>query len=595
MADVNFTKLDFEEIKDDLITYLKSQDKFKDYDYDGSNMAVLLDVLSYNTWKNNFYTNMAMSEMFLDSAKLRQSVVSHAKELNYLPRSKTSAKTLLDVTFSVSSGDSPATVEIPARTPFLARCNSKNFTFYNEDAVVITPNSGEYVYEGLEVFEGRYINEYYEIDSIRDQELIINNDDVDISSVRIYVAANSEEGSEEVEYIYKDTIYGVESDDKAFYIEPHFDGLYRIRFGQGVFGADPVAGNVVRILYRITNGARANGIANFGQQDDIGIYPVSVSNQARTVGGADAEDNDSIKFFAPKSIQVQNRAITEEDYTILLKNRFPEIQAVSVFGGEELFPPQYGRVVVTVDVNNSDGVSETTKNRISSYLSDKTPIGVEPIITTAKFMYAKVTSTISYNINGTSKSRGDIETLVRDAISNYSYTKLEDFRKTLRYSKLITAMDDSDASILSNSTVINPIIALQPVLNQKTYFTIQFGNELNPDTTFSLDYLDDYVPTIWSSDFTVGNTVVSLMDNGNGNIYLISTKNGKRSIVYGSVGTVDYTSGDIRLDALTISDYTGGSIKVYANIKDSDIATPKNRILSIADEDVKITVKGLRV
>lgn len=594
MADVNFTKLDFEELKSDLITYLRSQDKFKDYDFSGSNLNVLLDILSYNTWKNNFYTNMAISEMFLDSAKLRQSIVSHAKELNYLPRSMSSAKTLLNVTFSVPEGDSPATVIIPARTPFIARCNSKNYTFYNEDSVVITPNNGVYQYNGLEVFEGRYINEYYEINSLRDQELIINNDSVDISSVRVYVADNSEDGAEEHEFVYKDNIYGVGNTDKVFYLEPHFDGLYRIRFGQGVFGADPVAGNVVRILYRVTLGDRANGIANFGAQDDIGAYPISVENQTRTEGGADRESNESIKFFAPKSIQVQNRAITEEDYTILLKNRFPEIQAVSVFGGEELFPPQYGRVVVTVDVNNADGVSEATKDRISSYLSDKTPIGVEPIITTAKFMYAQLTTTVSYNINGTSKSKGDIENLVRDAISNYSYTKLEDFRKKLRYSKLVQAIDDSDPSILSNNTVVNPIIVLQPVLNKSTYFTVQFGNELDPDTTFSLNVINSYVPTVCSSNFIVGGKTVSIMDNGNGDLYLISQKNGVRSIVYSNIGKVDYTTGDIRLDALTISGYTGNGIKIYARMKNADISTPKNRILSILDEDVKVSVIGVR-
>ena len=594
MANIDFTKLDFEEIREDFITYLSSQEKFKDYDYKGSNISVLMDILAYNTWKNNFYTNMAMSEMFLDSAKLRSSVVSHAKELNYIPRSKTSSKTLLNVTFSVPPGNNPSTITIPARTAFIARCNSKNYSFYNEDAVVISPNDGVYEYTGLPVFEGRYVNEYYEVTNPRNQIYVINNEDVDISSIRLYVQATSDPNSPVEEFSYSEDIYGISNNDKVFYLESHFDGFYRIRFGQGVFGVDPEAGNVIRILYRITNGDAANGILNFGEQEDIAGYPITVENQARTEGGADQENIDSIKFFAPKSIQVQNRAITEEDYTILLKNRFPEIQAVSVFGGEELFPPQYGRVVVTVDVNNSTGVSESTKSRIANFLSDKTPIGIEPIITTAKFMYVGIVSDINYNINGTSKSKSDIDLLVRNSISNYSYTKLEDFRRTLRYSRLVNDIDNSDGSILSNNTRITPIILLTPVLNQSTYFTLQYGNELDADETFSLNTISQYDPCISSTPFNFGNLTVSLMDDGNGSIYLVSEVNGNRSIISRNAGTVNYTTGDVQLDALTISGYSGSGVKVYAKTKNQDIRPPKNRILSINDQDIRLNISGVR-
>jgi len=291
---------------------------------------------------------------------------------------------------------------------------------------------------------------------------------------------------------------------------------------------------------------------------------------------------------------VQDRAITEDDYEILLKNKFNDIQAVSVFGGEELYPPQYGRVVVAVDVNNTDGISESTRQKIRTFLQDKSAIGSDPVVTTAKFMYAEVVSEVMYNVNVTSKSRGDIENLVRNAISDYSYNNLQNFKRKIRYSRLVNDIDDADASILSNDTTVRPVILLQPILNDETFFSLQYGNELKPDTTYSLSTIDLYEPCISSTLFTFNGDKVSLMDNGSGDIYMISTKNGKRTVISSNAGKVDYAKGDVRLDSLTITAYDGVGIKVYAKTKGKNITAPKNRIISINNRDVRVNVRGIR-
>jgi len=598
----NLTKLDYADIKSDLKTYLQSQDKFKDYDFEGSNINVLLDILAYNTWKNNFYTNMAFTETYLDSAQRRQSVVSHAKELNYLPKSRVSSKMLLDITFAVPLGDTPSTITIPEKTPFVARCNSKNYTFYNEQSVVVTPNDGVYKYTGLPVYEGRYLNEFYTINDIRNQQLIIRNNGVDISSVRVFVAPSENDLGTETEYVYRTSLYDVDSDDQVFYIEPYYDDQYIIQFGQNVFGVDPEPGNVVRIEYRITAGERANGINNIVAQNAISSYDTIVSKQDVSRGGAEREDTESIRFFAPKYLQIQNRTITETDYSVLLKNEFPEIQAVNVFGGEKLNPPLYGKVVVAVDLQDIDGLSDATRTRISEYLSDKTPIAIEPVIQTAKFMYARVISRIFYDVNQTRKSAGDIDTLARNTISNYSYTNLEDFRKTLRYSKLVKMIDDADDSILSNDTDVWGIVALQPNLRQATYYNFSFENELEPDeyisqtdTSTVQTYSSKYEPAISTSRFTYVDRTVYIQDDSLGNLDIVyETSDGIVPYVR-KIGTVDYTTGQVKINSLTVTDFGGNAIKVYGRFVNKDIAPAKDRILSILPEDISLDVVGVRV
>jgi len=307
--------------------------------------------------------------------------------------------------------------------------------------------------------------------------------------------------------------------------------------------------------------------------DDIDGYDSTTTVSGRTEGGAEREDIESIRFYAPKAVQIQNRAITEDDYKVLLKQAFPEIRSVSVYGGEKLIPPQYGRVVIAVDAINTDGVSENTKDVIAEYLSERSSIAIEPVVVDAKFMYVVVNTNVYYNKNVTSKRQ---------------------YTKNFRYSRLTRVIDDSDSSIVSNDTTIQALVEVVPTLNVPSYFVIQFDNEISRDKTFVSTQLDDYDPAVYTSTFTYGGETVFVRDDGQGNLNVYKSVDNKLILVQRNVGTVDYDTGDVIIKYITVQAYDGNSIQIYAKPKNKDILAPDDRIVSIRAGDTTITVNGIR-
>lgn len=589
----SITNLDFDQIKTDLKTYLKGQNQFKDYDFEGSNMSVLLDILAYNTYQNNFYTNMAISEMFLDSAQLRDSVISHAKSLNYLPRSYTSSAAKIAVRLTVSA-PYPATITIPAKTKFIARCGNKTFTFYNTDAVSIPNIDNTFVYNNLDVYEGSYVTEAYSVADVNTQRFVISNKNVDTGSIRVTVKETSTDPVG-VLYMPRSNIFGVAATDNVFYVQPYFDDKYEIGFGQNIFGNAPKNGNVVLIEYRTTVGSEANGITSMAPSGSISGYQATVTLNTTSSGGSDIESIESIKYFAPKSIQIQDRAITKSDYEILLKNKFPEIQAALAYGGEEKDPPQYGRVIVAVDTNNAYGVSSNDRNKYYNYLKDRTALGIEPIIEAAQFMYLYVTSNIYYNINVTDLSPTAIKDLAANTISAYSTNNLSDFKKTFRYSNFTAAIDNSDTSILSNDTSVQAVLAVNPTLNVNSTYTLDFKNQLIIDHPLTAgELVSTHKPAIKSSTFTYnGKKTAFIQDDGAGKLQILQTTTGGFIYLNRDVGSVNYITGKVILKNFNISAYDGADVRFYARTLLSDITPPNNRIITIRPEDVLITVYGV--
>ena len=589
----SITKLDFDEIKSDLKTYLQAQTQFKDYDFEGSNMSVLLDLLAYNTYQNNFYANMAISEMFLDTAQLRDSVVSHAKELNYLPRSYTSSAAKIAINLNVPY-PYPSQVVIPAKTKFQAKCGNQTFSFYNPDAEIIENVNNTFTYNNLDVYEGEYVSEAYLVSSST-QRFVISNKKVDTGSIRVTVKDTSSDTGGTT-YMPKSDIYNIKSTDKVFFIQPYYDDQYEITFGKDVFGASPTSGNVVVIEYRVTNGSEANGITSVTSADNISGYAATVTLNATSSGGTDLESIESIRYFAPKSIQVQDRAVTKSDYEILLKSKFPEIQAAAAYGGEEQDPPQYGKVIIAVDVNNAYGVSTNNKTKYYNYLKDRTPLGIEPVVESAKFMYLSVATDVYYDVNVTDVSPSTIQTLIANTISNYSTTNLSDFKKTLRYSNFTTAIDNTDPSILSNDTEVLTVLTVNPTLNVDNTYSLPFGNQLiidHPLTTGEL--ITTHKPAIKSSTFTYnGNAAAFMQDDGNGKIDIIANKTtGGFVYLNKDAGTVDYYTGKVILKGLNVSAYDGADIRIYGRTSAKDIVSPIDRIVTIRPQDVTITVHGV--
>ena len=334
------TELDFAQVKENLKTFLKNQERFKDYNFEGSNMNVMLDVLAYNTFQNNFYTNMALNEMFLDSAQLRDTVVSHAKTLNYVPHSRTSARAVINLALSVT--DAPSFVTIPSKTRFIAQCGSKSFNFYNLEAITIIPQNNVYRASGINIYEGAWATDYFRVTGDSRQRYVLSNANVNTDTIRVYVKDNAVDAAFN-EFTLRNTVHGINSLDHVFYIQGAEDEKYEIVFGKNTFGSEPVADNMIMVEYLVTSGEEANGINSFAPAGNIQGYPATLALVSVSEGGAEKESIESIKYYAPKSIQVQDRAVTASDYEILLKSRFPEIQAISVYGGEELDPYPFHR------------------------------------------------------------------------------------------------------------------------------------------------------------------------------------------------------------------------------------------------------------
>jgi len=597
MADnAPFTSLDFAQVKEDLKTYLKNQDRFKDYDFEGSNLNVLLDVLSYNTFQQSVYRNMVFSEMFLDSVQLRENAMSHAKELNYLPGSRQSATSVLDVTINVPNPENAASIlSIPKNTKFNAQCGSKSYTFITDQNRSVRRINNVYRITDLRVYEGRQLSEFYTVNDSNPAPYVINNENVDTRSVRVFVRENSNVNSERVEYVVKSDIFGVTATDRVFYIEPHFDNLYKVTFGRDRFGVEPPNGSVIEIEYRVTKGEEANGARSFTPLAPISGYNATVNTGTTATNGAERESVEDIKFFAPKSIQIQERAVTVTDYEILLKQRFPNIQTLSVYGGDQATPPQYGKVIISVDVLGSEGAGASEIQEYKTYLQDKTPLTIEPVFVPAEFLFVNLDIVCYYNPKLTTKSSENLEQNITTAITAYSDTVLNKFNTTLRQSRLANVIDTADVSILNTDITAKPIIEYVPTLGATENPIFDFGDQLvrpyalNENAGFS-----SYKPAIETSRFTLEGTLVTLIDDGLGNISAITASSSDHRIFKRNIGTVDYTTGIVRLINFKVDRFEGAAIRIITNTVNKDVKSNKNKILVLREQDININMVAVR-
>jgi hypothetical protein len=591
---LNITELDFASNKQQLINYLKSQSQFKDYDFEGSNLNVLLDVLSYNTYQNNFYTNMAINEMFLDSAVLPNSVVSHAKELNYLPSSRKSARASVRVTIRDTT-ITGQTITIPQFAAFKASFQGENYEFVTDKAYVAKKTeTGVFVADNIELFEGQMLTSFeregYFVDEDGILTVILSNENADIDSLEVFVDAEFTEDANI--FTRKNDIFGVGPEDKVFYVEPYYDGRYKIYFGNNVFGIQPDEYEDIRVKYRICSGAEPNGASVFTIQiTSTGTTEVETIQAA--LGGADAESLEKIRYFAPKALQIQERAITTSDYEVLLKQQFPEIKAVSAYGGENLNPPQFGRVAISVYLGEAEEtLSNTLVNTYLDYLADKTPLAIEPTFVPSEFVYGKITVRVNYNPKLTTKNSDFIAQLVRDTVQAYSEGTLDNFNTTLRLSNLSSNIDAADVSITSNAMTAKPIIEYTPDLNIKSNPIFKFGTPLVKPYPFrETNGFSEYKPSIVSGQFSVDNVCVYLQDDGIGNMQLVTSDLSNPQIIDPTAGTVDYDAGDVKLINFRTDGFSGSAIQFIATTVYDDIAAPKGRIFAIRDDDVEVTLR----
>lgn len=581
-------KLDFAEVKTSLKDYLRNQDQFKDYDFEGSNLSVLIDLLAYNAFYSSFYYNMAISENFLDSAQQRNSVVSHAKELNYLPRSRRSSRAIMNIT--LTSSQTGNTITIPKDTKFAGRCGNRTFTFLTDKAYTGTliagsrnsENVGRFLIENVNALEGRKITEV-----VRTDNSVLSNKFIDTSSVEVTIDGQI--------FTVKSDIFGVNSTDNVFYLQAEADERYSIQFGEDVFGAQPTSQEDITVVYRICSGDQANGVKTLSLASNLSsdISTVSVTLVTETAGGATSESIESIKKFAPKALQIQERAVTKNDYEVLLKQAFNNIQAVSVFGGDEIDPPRYGKVIIAVDVVSGDGASTFELDSFRRYLADKTPLAIEPIFVSAGFLYVDLDVNVRYDNNLTNKSGSQIQSEVISRIKSYQDTNLNDFNISLRQSNLAAFIDASDEAILSTDILAKAIIEYRPELYAIQNPTFAFNAELVKPYPYSdTNGFDNFIPALETTPFTLEGTIVTLQDDGNGSVVAVTSSTGKKSLFKRSIGTIDYTTGTIRLSRFIVESVDSNVIKFIVNTKLKDITPPKDRIISIREEDISVTVRS---
>jgi len=593
---LNLATLDFDEVKANLKSFLKSQDKFKDYNFEGSNMSVLMDLLAYNTFLNGFYLNMIASEMFLDSAQLRDSVISHAKELNYIPRSFRSSRAEIDL-FVYPSTNNVLNVTIPKGTSFSSRNGSNVFSFVTQENIVITDKNanGAFFTQKLPIFEGTYVTDQFVMDySLPVQRFLLSNPTIDISSILVTVTENA--GSNTIIYSQAESLFNVGATSSVYFLQPAEGDRYEILFGDNTYGRKPVNGAAVLAEYRISSGELPNGCRVFVNDGNIdGHANVQIITRTSANRGGVAENTNEIRFNAPRHFQTQERAVTASDYETLLIKNYPEIQAIAVYGGEEATPQQYGKVFLSIDIKDADGIPDSKKAEYIAFLKPRTPVSIEPIFIDPEFTFARVETTVKYNFTTTSLSPNDIKTQVVGVIEQYNIGNLSDFKVKLRNSKLLEEINNAHPSIVSATCDLKLIKKYRPTLNTGGLtFTINFGTALN--NTYSAlpeNHSDLLRKALTSSRFTYEGKKCTLEDDGAGSVRIVFTENAVTKTV-AVIGDIDYATGRVNIRNFNISQLEGDDLKIIAEPLEKDIETGQNIILEIKTEDIIVTVNAVR-
>jgi hypothetical protein len=527
---------------------------------------------------------MIGSEMFLDTAQLRESLVSHAKELNYVPRSRTSATIALNVTVPVAAG-TPDTLTVPKYFKIQGKDNSGNGTYYftANEPTILTRASG-YTAE-VDFYEGIESTEVFTYG----RRVIISSEDIDVDSITVFVR-NSVEDATQTEWVRANDLFGLTATDKVFFVQGAEDFKYEITFGNNLVGQALTPGNIVYVQYRISSGAEANGITKFAAVDSVESNSVQLSlvNAAdKTTSGSYQESNESIRFNSAKYFQTQQRAITSSDFVSLIKTNFPSLKNVIAYGGEEESPPRFGKVLISAIPFDGDIVSDPVKSKIQTFAKTRTTLSIDPIVIDPDFIYVDLQSVVKYNVSSTTKTSGQIISAVETAIINYASLNLDDFNSDLRFSKLVKAIDDSDFSIISNETKLRLVKRIAPQPSVSFTSTWTFENALLDEYTGKKYTIE--TPVVQSTPFGYQGISATIEDDGLGKLFIVGSE-----IDPVSCGTVDYATGTVNITSLVVDSYNENYIKIYALPNNSDIETATNKVLALEQEDIAISTIAAR-
>jgi hypothetical protein len=599
---ISLVNLDFDTLKASLKTYLKNQSLFQDYDFDGSNMSVLLDILSYNSYLNTFYLNMVASEMFIDSAQLRNSIISIAKGLNYTPRSAKSPKALLNLTFAQSGLQS---FEIPEFTKFTGKNSNGSFTFTTNETLTLYPSNGVFSAANVAIYEGIIIQDTFVYDtSVEFQRFIFSNENIDTDSIITYV---TEDISNTALYLKATNLYGLKANSQVYFVQATENTKYELVFGDGIFGRKLKDGAIITVSYRVTSGNNANKCTSFILDDNLGAYNnygsaiiPSITTVSSSYGGAEAESIEEIRYRAPRNFQTQERAITTDDFKNLVLQNYQDIKTVHVYGGETISgTPTFGKVYIAPATFTGEFLSDAEKSDVESYLSDKCTLGITPIVVNPDYLYIMPEVVAKYNANQTTASPTDISTSIKTSIINFNQEQLNDFNKEFRFSRFETAINAADTSISSNESKITLKKSVNIVENTSVFISVNFRNPISPGSLFSSDFISNgrrYVYTDYNPNantFQVKQTDGDLTVINQSNLIYLKDITTPGIETFQSAGTIDYNNGLISLNQIKIFQAVNSLISFYCRPLYFDVSSSKNDVITIDISNLDITVKSL--
>jgi len=593
-------QLDFGNIKTALKEYMRSQTDFTDYDFEGSALAQLIDVLAYNTYYTAFNTNMVVNEMFLDSATLRDNVVALAKQLGYRPKSATASRAVVSATLRYTSPNAPATALLRRGKAFTALFDNTVYQYCVLDDVRVPVNNSIAVLENVEIFSGNIVTDYHTVNtSLRNQRFLLNNLNIDTTSIRVKVFESAQSTAFEL-YDYAENILNVDPGSKVFFLTEIEDENYEIKFGDGVFGRKLENGEYVEISYLTTSGPDTNGAKVFsfnGVLEDpdvtsqtlnaLSVTLTNLTTVEASAGGENSESLDRIKFNAAKNYATQDRAVTAEDYKAIVRNLYPSVADITAFGGEEDSPPEYGVVKIVVKPKYATALTSYTKKDLETKLKKYSVASVTPKIVDPSILYVEMTSNIYYDTNLTTYKSDKIKSLVIKNIEDYiELSDTEKFNGKYRYSKFTGVIDDSDNSIMSNLTSIEMRKDFYPALNSKFYYEICFKNPI----------VSDDEPTIRSTGFTVReyplDTVYIEDRMGKLVLYKLDSVTGDKQVLNANLGEVDYGTGELRMYDLIIvkGSFNDDKIEIRAMPAQNDIVSAREMFLDVDITKSKFTI-----
>ena len=578
--------LDFTDIKENLKKFLQSQTQFQDYDFEGSSLSILLDILSYNTHYMAYLANMSTNELYLDSADIRNNIVSLAKMLGYTPNSPRAPKASVNIVVNDGTGTS---ITMQKGTVFTSSVNNTSYQYVTNEDITTTPVDGVFTFSNVTLYEGTLVKFKYTVDETDvDQKFIIPSPNADTSTLKVTVQ-NSVSDTTTNTFTLSSGLTGVGSDSKVYFIQETTDGKFEVYFGDGVTGKKLDTGNLITLEYIVTNKTDSNGAKTFALQGSIGGFTdVSITTNSVSQGGAEGEDNQSVKFNAPLNFAAQDRAVTTTDYETLVKGIYPNALSVSAWGGEDDETPRYGIVKIAIKPGSGSTLTDQTKLDIVNGLKPFNVASVKPEIVDPETTSVLLTTNAKYDAKATTKSKDTLKADIISTITNYNTGTLQKFDSVFRHSKITGLIDDTDASILSNITTLKIRKSFSPSIAASAAYNVYFRNALyNPHSGHNM--ASGGILSSTGFKVTGSNEEMFLDDDGNGNVRRFFLVSGVKTYANNTQGTIDYDTGQVTLNSLNIASISNirGAASTVVEIT---VVPASNDVVPVRDQIVEIDV-----